>query len=299
MSVALAIVPDIGPSVTERVKKGLLSAYQQLLRPLVRILIRHGVSFGEFAEVIKAAYVEVASREFRLPGRKQSDTRIAILTGLTRKEVYRLRKAGEDETPSNLGRVARVVQGWNQDPEFVGPYGVPLELEFDTKIGPSFVELVRRYSGDMSPRAMLDELLRVDAVQEVEGARLRATNRAYIPLQHDPAGLERLGNVVHYRVDTIDHNLQKTKQGAGRFERYVLTLEGIDESDYAQFDALVRQKGQELLEVLDNWLTLREFETSRNPASQEKLKTGVGIFHFIDHEPEAANENNSNDESSW
>ena len=71
-------------------KLAILAAYKRLLRPLVRILIRNSVSFAEFSEIAKDVYVEVAARDFRLPEKNMTQGRIAILTGLTRKEVNRL-----------------------------------------------------------------------------------------------------------------------------------------------------------------------------------------------------------------
>ncbi len=227
MTAALAVLPlapRFGPPMTESIKDPLLSAFKHLLRPLVRILLRQGIAFGEFADVVKLVYVEIAQSEFSLATRKQTDSRVAILTGLTRKEVHRLRVHGPSfGSASNLNRVARVLQGWTQDPEFVGPYGVPLEIPFYSEHGLSFSELVRKHSGDMPPRAILDELIRVKAVLETPDGYVRLLNRTYLPSPLDPAGLERLGNVVHYFVDTVDHNLRKKAQGAGRFERYALT----------------------------------------------------------------------------
>ena len=58
--------------MTDSVRLGLLAAYRKLLQPLVRILIRSGISFGEVAEVLKTVFVEVAARDFDLPDRKTS-----------------------------------------------------------------------------------------------------------------------------------------------------------------------------------------------------------------------------------
>jgi hypothetical protein len=71
-------------------KLSILAAYKRLLKPLVRILIRNSVSFAEFSEIAKDVYVEVASSDFQLPDKNMTQGRIAILTGLTRKEVNRL-----------------------------------------------------------------------------------------------------------------------------------------------------------------------------------------------------------------
>jgi hypothetical protein len=113
--------------MTDSVRLGLLAAYRKLLQPLVRLLIRSGISFGETAEVLKAVLVEVAGRDFDLPERKTSMSRIAILTGLTRKEVAKqqgILDSGELNVDTNLNRVIRVLEGWHTDPTFTGPYGL-------------------------------------------------------------------------------------------------------------------------------------------------------------------------------
>ena len=168
--------------MSDSVKRGLLAAYTKLLRPLVRILLRHGVTYAELSEVAKTVYVRMAAQEFKVPGKKMSKARIAIVTGLTRKEVQRLTELDQQsEMPikSSLSRIGRVLSGWHTDPEFTGPYGMPLEIRYDSDVpnDSTFTRLVQRYSGDMTPRAMLDELLRVGAVVEtdelVQGAAAR------------------------------------------------------------------------------------------------------------------------------
>ena len=110
------------------VKQALLAAYRHLLTPLVRILLRNGISYLEFAEVARQVFVDVAGRDFTLPKRKISLSRIAIMTGLSRKEVARLAREGTHSKRTTqdgeLNRVGRVLQGWYTDSEFTGPYGV-------------------------------------------------------------------------------------------------------------------------------------------------------------------------------
>src|SRR5262249_21174582 len=129
-------------------KTNVLNAFRRLTRPLVKMLIRHGIAFGEFAEVLKTVYVDVAAHDFPLDDRKVSGSRIAILTGLTRKDVRRLQlllaePEGSLEATGNLNRATRVLSGWYQDSDFTGPYGIPLELPFDGPV--SFSSLVRKY----------------------------------------------------------------------------------------------------------------------------------------------------------
>lgn len=288
MSAVLTIYPEppsYGLRMSANVKKSLLSACRHLLHPLVRILLRHGVSYGEFSDSVRGAYIDIAQNELVPPDRPQTEARIAILTGLTKREVLRIRTLDEtDDDGVGLNRIARVLQGWSQDPQYLGPYGLPLEVPFE---GPalSFENLVRKYAGDVPARALLEELTRVEAAAEMDDGYIRLLNRTYLPAPLDPVGLERLGNVVNYFIDTVDFNLQKKRQGAGRFERYALTMEGLSPAAFQQFDELIREKGQELLEALDDWLGQYETKGGHNLPSSEAIKTGVGIFHFIEKSP--------------
>jgi hypothetical protein len=271
--------------MSENVKKPLLAACRHLLHPLVRILLRHGVSYGEFSDSVRGAYIDIAQNELVPPDRPQTEARIAILTGLQKREVNRIRNMdANDDDGLGANRIARVLQAWSQDPQYLGPYGLPLEVPFEGD-SMSFESLVRKYAGDVSARAMLEELVRVNAAVEMEDGYVRLLNRTYVPSPLDPVGLERLGNVVNYFIDTVDFNLQKKRQGAGRFERYAMTVEGLSPEAFQSFDALIREKGQELLEVLDDWLGEHETKGGHKLPNSEAIKTGVGIFHFIEKAP--------------
>jgi hypothetical protein len=288
MSAAQAIwdaPPSNGLGMSENVKKPLLAACRHLMHPLVRILLRHGVSYGEFSDSVRGAYIDIAKAELIPPGRPHSDARLAILTGISKEEVHRVRALDEsDDSEVGLNRIARVLQGWCQDPAYLGPYGLPLEIPFEGD-GISFEQLVKTYTDSTNPRALLDELLRVNAARETDDGYVRLLNRTYVPTPLDPVGLERLGNVVNYFIDTVDFNLQKKKQGEGRFERYAITMEGLSPTKFRAFDELIREKGQELLEILDDWLGQNEMTGGHKLPPTESIRTGVGIFHFIEKNP--------------
>jgi hypothetical protein len=271
--------------MSENVKKPLLAACRHLLHPLVRILLRHGVSYGEFSDSVRGAYIDIAKAELIPAGRPHSDARLAILTGISKEEVHRVRAMDEEnDSEVGLNRIARALQGWCQDPAYLGPYGLPLEIPFEGE-GISFEQLVKTYTDSTNPRALLDELLRVNAARETDDGYVRLINRTYVPTPLDPVGLERLGNVVNYFIDTVDFNLQKKKQGSGRFERYAITMEGLSPSKFGAFDELIREKGQELLEILDDWLGQNEIKGGHRLPPTESIRTGVGIFHFIEKNP--------------
>jgi hypothetical protein len=259
----------------------------------MRILIRNGVTVTEAIDLTRRAFVDAAtSSEFRLPGKRISDTRVAILTGLTRKEVHELRnESGLPETGTNLSRIGRLVSAWNQDPDFTGPYGLPVAIRFES--GPSntplnFTELVRRHSPGISPRAMLDELLRTGLAHIDDEGWIRNSGRAYIPSKLDPAAVERLGQVLGRLADTVDFNNQVTEPSLGRFERVVVTDIGLTEEEYRQFNVYLRAKCQQFLESLDNWLATKEDRLnaykSANSSQDRRIMTGLGVYHFIDED---------------
>ena len=265
------------------VKQALLAAYRHLLTPLVRILLRNGISYLEFAEVTREVFVNVAGRDFTLPKRKISLSRMAIMTGLSRKEVARLAKEGGSvrrvPQEGELNRVGRVLQGWYTDSEFTGPYGVPLDLKFDdAPRKPSFTELVRRYSGDMPARAMLDELLRVGAARlEKDSGLIRVLNRAYVPEKLAAESVRHFGLTARDFVDTLEVNLRKVGPGRGRFERIVFANEGLSPDDVERFDSFLRERGHQLLVELDDWLAARQ----KPQKGEAAVHTGVGIYHYI------------------
>jgi hypothetical protein len=265
-------------------KQGLITAYRRLMRPLIRILIRNGVAYGEFAEIAKEVYIDVAASDFKVPHRKMSQARISILTGLTRKDVARIigDKNKKEDTPSEVHRVTRVLTGWHTDADYTGPYGLPLELQFENSENqPDFTKLVQRYSGDMAARAMLDELLRIGAVQETERSWFKVLTRTYLSKVDAPEGFELLGTGVTNFVSTIDNNILEQSLENRNFERHVFADNGIKKENLPRFRSYIKERAQLLLEEVDNWLSQLDA-----PESGDKniVHTGLGIYHYVDSE---------------
>ena len=233
-----------------------------------------------FIALVKQAYVQVAISDFAIPGRKQSVSRVALLTGLTRKEAQRLSEMPDGSDVEDIerhNRAARVVAAWVRDRAFQDRDGAPALLPFDGGEG-GYAALVRRYGGDVPARAMLDELLRVGAVERLDDGRIRLVERAYIPKNSDPDKLAILGADVANLVATIDHNL-RPETGPPHFQRKVeydnLPLEAIDE-----FREFSRTGSQRLIETMDDWLSRRDRDTNPDVRGTGRMRAGVGIYYF-------------------
>jgi hypothetical protein len=271
--------------------KALSAAVLRILKPLVRILLRHGISYNTFAELAKWAYIDVATREFPLPGRKQTTSRVSILTGLTRKEVKRISelKHPEDQASAErYNRAARVIAAWQREGEFLESDGQPKDLPIAGEEA-SFTELVRRYSGDIPVRAIKDELLRVGAVEELPDGRLRLLARAYIPKKSEKDKIHILGTDVAFLISTIDHNLQ-TQVSEPFFQRKV-AYDNLPQEILPQFRLLAAKKAQNLLEKLDKWLAQHDRDTNPEIKGTGRNRAGLGIYYF--EEPCAEEEDQS------
>lgn len=266
--------------MSTEINKALAAAILRLLRPLIRILLRNGVTYGAFADLAKWVFVDVAGKEFPLPGRKQTASRISVITGLTRKEVSRVQQIDtpDDSAVSHqYNRAARVISGWTHDPRFSDGKGESLVLSFEGG-NPSFSELVKQYSGDMPARAVLDELVRIGAVEQQADGMVRLIVRAYVPLGDEVGKLNILGTDVYHLITTIDHNLQNA--GADpRFQRKV-AYDNLPAEVLPQLRELSAGKSQALLEELNR--LIREHDRDANPEIEGtgRKRVGVGIYYF-------------------
>lgn len=259
----------------------LSEALIHMFRPLIRILLRNGVTFRAFSEIAKAIYVEVAAEEFPIPGRKQTDSRIAVITGLSRKEVKRVRSTELSTDPDNLvrfNRAARVISGWTQDPDFIDANGSPRDLQLEGE-GATFAELVRRYSGDAPPRAVLDELERVGTVERHGDNTLVLLTRAYIPQTDNSDKVGVLGIAVGNLLQTVDHNIWG-KDGDPYFQRILVSNGALSTRDTDEFRQLTKQAGQRMLENLDHWLGEHERPSDQAGNQPDGGRVGVGIYYF-------------------
>lgn len=248
----------------------------RILRPLARMLLRNGVSYKAFAELAKRVFVEVAQEEFRIPGRKQSDSRVSVITGLSRKEVKRVRSEGGANDDSLLrlhNRASRVIYGWLQDREFLDAQGQPRPLPVEDPRGPDFVDLVRRYSGDAPPRAVMDELERLRAVERRDDGRLALAAANQADLVRDPRDkLAFLGDSLEAVIQSVDRHWNG--EGGEHFHGLVAREVARDGEAVRRLRHFARERAPRVLEPLDE--DLRE----RPPEGAETCRAGTVLVTF-------------------
>ena len=270
-------------------QKPLVAAVLKLLRPLARILLRNGVSFSTFSDAAKWIYVDVATKEFRIEGRKQSTSRVSVITGLARREVMRVRKLPRPDVTASTerhNRAARVIAAWRRESDFLDAEGKPALLQMEGR-GATFSELVKRFSGNVPPRAILDELIHVDAVKRLEDGKIRLLTRAYIPRGDEAHKLNILGTDVQYLISTIDYNL-KPEPTEPRFQRKV-AYDNLPDEVLPKFRKRFAKRAQALLESADQWLARHDRDVNPTVNGMGSNQAGFGILFF--------EESNSKEES--
>jgi hypothetical protein len=271
----------------EEIGDALLRALERVLTPLVRIMLRYGVTYRAFEQVVRRVFIDVATRDFEIPGRKLSASRIAVLTGLSRRDVARYR---DHPLPQDRGdedrvnRAARVISGWRSDPDFLDGSGRPKTLPFeDAPL--SFLALVHRHAGDVPARALLDELLRVDAVEPLKDGRLRLIARAYVTGAPDADTVTILATHAPELIETIAHNLEARPEDK-LFQRRVF-FSGIPAHRSVDVRALVSDRGQALLEKLHADIEKIADQDSEKEQSGS-IRVVLGMHYF--EEPEETEE---------
>lgn len=257
----------------------LLGAVARLLRPLARVLIARGITYDGFAEAAKRAFMQAAEQDFALAGKRQTGSRISVLTGLTRKEVARLQADGVTRHVADerkLNRAAKVVSGW------VRQYGrrgeAKMRLPIDGARG-SFAALVRRYSGDMPVQAVLDELLRTGTVSKEANGEVRLLNRTYLAANDKIDRIVMLGTDVADLIACIGHNLN-AKPDQAYFQRKT-TYNNLPPAALPEVRATLAIDGQKFLEHFDLLLARNDRDTGANADSGfGRMRAVVGMYYY-------------------
>lgn len=278
-------------------QQALINAVYKLLRPLVRILLRNGFPYGAFTDLAKRAYVDVAMKEFVVNGKKQTNSRVSTITGLSRKEIQRqilliqeTDQTAAQESVTRYNRAARVVYGWVHDKEFANSEGDAAILPFDDcndNKAQTFSALVKKYSGDIPPRAILDELQRVGVV-EIEGQqKVRLRVRAYIPITGESEKLALLGRDVAGLISTMDLNIHNATP-TPLFQRKVF-YDNLPDEAVKELHLILSDKGQALLEFFDEWMAAHDRDVNPDIKGSGQHAAGIGIYYF-EEEPEQVGE---------
>ena len=258
-----------------------LLALLTALRPLARILMKVGIGYREFSEIAKCAFVDVSTNEFGLRGRPTNISRVAVMTGLTRKEVKRIRVKIDDGRVSEVSKstpYVAILGRWHEDSDYIDSDGRPLALPFDGA-SPSFAELVKKYGGDIPPGAMRTELKRVKAIDEDLDGKLHVQMRVFRPFDAEQRVEICLGQALASMTETLSHNFDR-QLDQGHIQRQAFAT-GIRQNDMARVRRISRDRVAEFIESVDDLYSAYSTIYGEDAnESDDGSVVGVGAYYF-------------------
>ncbi len=266
----------------DRIQKNILKALLLFLKPIARALLNAGIGHREFAEISKTAFVDVATTDYGLRGRPTNISRVAVMTGLTRKEVRRIRDksaAGEETLVVRSTPMAEILHRWFTDDEFQDKDGKPAVLEFEGGAR-SFAALVRKYGGDIPPGAMRTELKRIQAIEESESGALRILKRNVSGLDVHDRLIAGLARVLYPAAITLAHNTRPNSDSTWVFR--CATTRYVRKDDIARLNRICSDRLAEFTESVDDLFAAYETLYEKDASNQPTKAVGVGVFYFED-----------------
>jgi Family of unknown function (DUF6502) len=261
-------------------KEAAIIALGRVVGPLLEMMLDAGVTTREFHHLIRDQAVRIATSRVIKESGRNSKSRVAIMTGLSRSEVARILRTpgvpggtGADQHPTR-----RILAAWFDNPRFLTANGEPAVLPVFGKRR-SFETLVSLHSGGIPVRAMLDELLQIDAV-ELDNQRVRAKSRIPILTGLTKSAIAGIGERARDLLDTLTKNAKRTSQPL--FEATSL----VNDAD-PDMVSVVRREIAEQGESFINGATSILYRSRKrsSPTTRKvskKCRIGVTVYYFQD-----------------
>ncbi|MFV2058141.1 MAG: DUF6502 family protein, partial [Thiohalomonadales bacterium] len=260
------------------IRSTILAAVGKMFRPLVRVLLKYQISYGEIANLLRRTYVEVAHKDFAIPNKKSTYSKVAVMTGIDRKmvqDILNQDKGSLEKTnvPTNKG--LSIVKTWTTAAEYLGKNNKPIVLPLRGEL--SFESLVKKACADFSPRSLLDELIRVGVVEKMQKNQVKLLKRDYVPAEDEQQLIEILLACAKDLLVTGAHNVNNASEDRW-FQREV-QYNKIPVSTVDEFKEYSNTKSEELLSDLNRWLDKRKKAIKAN-AEEKSSRIGLGIYYI-------------------
>ena len=264
----------------------LLAATARLLRPLVRLLIRSGVTCPVLMDLVRGLYVDVA-RTMLPDDRARTDSRISVMTGIHRKELRRYRESGGEAHAQPPAVGTQVAATWLGLPALQDANGHPLPLPRTAPPGHlSFESLVESITRDIRPRAVLDDWLAAGLVVPDAEGRLVLQAQAFLPRPGTAEQMFFLGRNIHDHLAAATANVSPSSPetpgapGTPFLDRSV-HYDGLSALAAAELAALARAAAQRmLLDVNRQALAIAEADDQSSGATPRHHRVNLGAYLF-------------------
>lgn len=256
-----------------------------VLQPLARLMIGHGLQLPSLVELLKQALVDEAIQAYGLADKGSSDTRIALLTGVHRKDVKRLREAQVTTTPvrSMMPLASSVVARWISEPRFLNADQTPRALARTPRRGsvgePDFTTLVAEVSRDVGARAVLDELGRLGVVELREDGYVLLKASSFVPHEGLSESLHFLATSVSDHFSAAVHNLDPGRNAPRMLDQSAFSQD-LSQEQAEQLQQQARRLWAGILQQFLQTATVAEQRSEAVDGPKHRIRFGV-YFHDV------------------
>jgi len=273
------------PTSSSRSEKALTKALSTMLKPLVRLLIQQNITYTGLLTLLKSTFIEVAETSFALKGKKLTDSRISLLTGVHRGEVKKIREnqtnaPSEQELKASIS--AQIMSVWLGHQGYLDSKGRPVPIFRSSQAGsPSFDELVYSVSKDKHPRSIFDDWLNqglITCTKTDQAEMVELVHKSYVPTEEFEEKLFFAGKNIGCHLSTVAYNLEN--QSPPMFDRAVYYSD-LTEQSIAQLEALTREKMMALLTELNQTAQQLQMQDQNKPEADYQMHVGGYFNHSL------------------
>ncbi len=257
----------------------LMHALARLLRPLVRLLIRAGITFPVLEDLLRGLYVDVAQNDLLADPKSRTDSRISLLSGVHRKEIRRLRlePMAADETPPVVTTTSQIIARWLGSPPWIDAEGQPRALPRGAAEPIGFERLVASVTKDLRPRAVLDTLL-ADGVVSIDAAqRVRLNQAAFVPQPGQAAQLFYFGRNLADHIAAAAANI--SAHSAAPFLDRSVHYDRLPPALAERLEAIARAAAQKMLLEVNR--AALEMTDGTDPVAGPTRRVNLGVYLFV------------------
>ena len=250
----------------------------KIFKPLVVLFLRNSIPYQTASDWMKRIYIDTAfdNKEFRInPDKKQTKTRVAVLTGLSRVEIDRILKIEKplEVTEQKWNRATKVLSAWCNDQDFLEK-GKPAILPIYGE--KSFTTLVEKYSGGATMRSIMDELLNVESIEKIND-EVKLIRQDYMPVPNKQKllNIEISGFSTGQLLNTLVYNEKEENSEKKRFQKVVIAWK-VPDTNIQIAKNYIYQETDKLLIKIDNKLNT----LNGNIGKMKTHTIGLGAYYF-------------------
>lgn len=257
----------------------LLKALPHLVRPIVKICLKHGIKLGEVLDALKRAFVAQACMQLEQHGDAVSNSRVTLMTGVHRTDVASIR--GEERfEPRQKHTASDVINQWRYDERFYSRRGKPRPLTFDSKTS-EFAELVQSVSHSISPYTVAFELERLGMIQRARDGRVKLVTRVFVPKGDPKAVLSMLSEDAEDLYLAVEENAFKTNDTQPN-HHLKTEYRNVPAEALSEIRSWCMREGSALHERARNFLSRYDRDINTGVSGTGSFRVALGSFSVIE-----------------